>query len=353
VTSGAEERKMGIKGSSTTAVYFDNVPVPVDNVLGEIGRGHVIAFHILNMGRLTLASSAVGGAKHVLAVSLRYAKQRQAFGQAIAEFGAIRHKLAEMAIRIFAAESMVWRAVGLIGAEETVATIGEFAVECSIAKVWASEMLDFVVDEGVQIHGGYGYHQDYAVERAYRDSRINRIFEGTNEINRLLMSGLLLKRAARGQLALAEAAQKVMGEVLSGPASKSGDPEAELVRNGRKIALLAMGVAYQRYLLELEKQQEVLMGLADLTMEVFAMESCLLRVRKTGAGRDLCPVFLRDAMARMEVTARNVLAACSEGDTLRTHLALLRRFAKYEPVDAVAKRREIAGRLLAADRYVV
>ena len=347
VSSGAEERKMGIKGSSTTAVYFDNVPVPVENVLGEIGRGHVIAFHILNMGRLKLAASTVGGAKNVLALSLRYARERQAFGSPIAEFGAIRHKLAEMAIRAFVTESMVWRTVGLIGAEETVGNIGEFAVECSIAKVWATEMLDFVVDEGVQIHGGYGYHQDYAVERAYRDSRINRIFEGTNEINRLLISGMLLKRAARGQLALAQAAQKVMADVLSGPPAAD-----DLVGNARKIALLAMGVAYQRYGLELEKQQEVLMGLADLAMEVFAMESCALRSRKTGAGADLCPVFLRDAIARVEVTARNVLAACSAGDTLRTNLALLRRFAKHDPVDAVAARRAIAGRLLAAERYV-
>jgi alkylation response protein AidB-like acyl-CoA dehydrogenase len=347
VSSGAEEKKMGIKGSSTTAVYFDNVKVPAGNVLGEIGRGHIIAFNILNLGRLKLGPFAIGGAKNVLAVSARYARERKAFGSAIAQFGAIQHKLAEMAIRIYATESMVWRTVGLIAPEESLKTVEEYAVECSIVKVYASEMLDYVVDEGVQIHGGYGYHQDYAVERAYRDSRINRIFEGTNEINRLLIAGMLLKRAARGQLPLVAAAQKVMGEILSGPAApdESGE-EVRLVRNAKKIALLAMGLAYQRYLAELEKQQEVLMGIADMVMEVFAMESGLLRACKTGKSEDLCAVLLRDSMARVEISARTVLAACSEGDALRANMAVLRRFAKYDPVDAVALRRKIAERIL-------
>ncbi len=349
VTSGAEEKKMGIKGSSTTAVYFDNVRVPVENVLGEIGRGHIIAFNILNIGRLKLGPFALGGAKNVLAVSLKYAKERKAFGSPIAAFGAIQHKLAEMAIRIFATESMVWRTVGLIAPEESLKTIEEYAVECSIVKVYASEMLDYVVDEGVQIHGGYGYHQDYAVERAYCDSRINRIFEGTNEINRLLITGMLLKRAARGQLALVSAAQKVLAQALSPPAAEG---EAVLVSNAKNIALLAMGIAYQKFALELEKQQEVLMSIADIVMEVFAMESAQLRVAKNGVGRELCAVFLRDAMSRIEFAARNVLAASSEGDSLRTNLAMLRRFVKYDPVDAVAMRREIARRLLSAERYV-
>jgi alkylation response protein AidB-like acyl-CoA dehydrogenase len=352
VTSGAEEKKMGIKGSSTTAVYLDNVPVPVENVLGEVGRGHIIAFNILNIGRLKLGAFALGGAKQVLADSLRYAKERKAFGHAIADFGAIRHKLAEMAVRLYATESMVWRTVGLIAPEESLKTIEEYAVECSIVKVHASEMLDYVVDEGVQIHGGYGYHQDYAVERAYRDSRINRIFEGTNEINRLLIPGMLFKRASRGQLALVTAAQKVMGEILGAPpAGENADEEMRLVRNARKITLLAMGLAYQKYLMELDKQQEVLMGIADMVMEVFAMESALLRSRKTGTGADLCAVLLRDGMARVEVAGRTVLAACSDGDALRTNMAVLRRFAKYEPVDAIALRRRIADRLLAAGRY--
>ncbi|HTU42255.1 MAG TPA: acyl-CoA dehydrogenase family protein, partial [Candidatus Aquilonibacter sp.] len=239
VTSGAEEHKMGNKGSSTTAVYFDNVKVPVENVLGEIGRGHIIAFNILNIGRLKLGPAAVGAAKNVLAICLKYAKERKAFGSAIAEFGAIQHKLAEMAIRTFAVESMLWRVVGLIegqlaqaaqehgaNSQSELKAVEEYAVECSMIKVYASEMQDYVVDEGVQIHGGYGYHQDYAVERAYRDSRINRIFEGTNEINRLLITGMLLKRAARGQLGLIPAVQAVLNE--SGEqASKSANVDEE------------------------------------------------------------------------------------------------------------------------------
>lgn len=378
VQSGAEEKKMGIKGSSTTAIYFDNTPVPVGNVLGEIGRGHIIAFNILNFGRLKLGPFAVGGCKDVLAQSIKYAKERKAFGSAIGEFGMIRHKLAEMAIRTFAAESMVWRAVGLIeshlegmsweqpdAAQTMLKAVEEFATECSIVKVYASEALDYVADEGVQIFGGYGYHQDYAVERAYRDSRINRIFEGTNEINRLLTTGMLLKRAARGQLPLVEAAKGVLAEVLSGPGATGGGDmpgpfaeETRLLRNARKIALLLMGTAYQRFLAELEKQQEVLAGIADVIMDVFAMESALLRTRKlAAAGRgaqaaDMCAVLVRDSMARIETTGRTVLGACAQGDTLRTHMAVLRRFAKYEPVDAVALRRAIAGRLLEAGRYV-
>src|SRR6266478_3149184 len=230
VSSGAEEHKMGITGSSTTAVYLDNVPVPVENVLGEIGRGHVIAFNILNMGRLKLGPFAIGGSKEVLRASLKYAKERKAFGKSIAEFGMIQHKLAEMAIRIYAGETTSYRVVGLIendmegfswnnpnAAQVMLKSVEEYAAECSYIKIFASEMLDYVVDEGVQIHGGYGYHQDYAVERAYRDSRINRIFEGTNEINRLLATGMLLKRAARGQLGLVKAAQGVLAEVLNGP----------------------------------------------------------------------------------------------------------------------------------------
>jgi alkylation response protein AidB-like acyl-CoA dehydrogenase len=352
VTSGAEEKKMGIKGSSTTAIYFDNVRVPVENVLGEIGRGHIIAFNILNIGRLKLGPFACGGSKNVLAVSLKYAKERKAFGSPIAAFGAIQHKLAEMAIRTFAAESMVWRTVGLIAPEESLKTIEEFAVECSIVKVYASEVLDYVVDEGVQIHGGYGYHQDYAVERAYCDSRINRIFEGTNEINRLLIASMLLKRAARGQLALVQAAQKLMGEILGGPGADSGDDETRLVANAKKIGLLVMGLAFQKFAMDLEKRQEVLMGISDIVMEIFAMESVLLRTRKNGAGAGLCAVFLRDAIARVEFSARTLLAASSEGDSLRTNLAVLRRYAKYEPVNAIELRGKIAQRLLAAERYL-
>src|SRR5665213_514436 len=371
VSTGAEEQKMGIKGTSTTAVYFDNVPVPVENVLGEIGRGHIIAFNILNLGRLKLGAFAIGGAKNVLRVSLAYAKDRKAFGTTISHFGMIQHKLAEMAIRIYAAESTTYRVEGLIqshlegftwnepaAARRMMKAVEEFAAECSIVKVYASEVLDYVVDEGVQIHGGYGYHQDYAVERAYRDSRINRIFEVTNEINRLLTTGMLLKRAQQGRLNLVKAAKGLMEEILSGPSlADSVNEERRLVANAKKIALLLLAQSFEKFGAELEKQQEVLAGIADVLMEAFAMESSLLRLEKTGktegVAADICAVFLRDAMARIEGFARPVLAACSEGDGLRSNMAVLRRFAKYQPVDAIALRRRIAKALLDAGPYVV
>jgi alkylation response protein AidB-like acyl-CoA dehydrogenase len=372
VSSGAEEHKMGIQGSSTTAVYFDNVRVPVENVLGEVGRGHVIAFNILNLGRLKLGPGAVGAAKNVLAVSLKYAKERKAFGSAIAEFGAIQHKLAEMAISIYATESMVWRVVGVIenqlrassshnsdASRTELKAVEEYAAECSMIKVYASEMLDYVVDEGVQIHGGYGYHRDYLVERAYRDSRINRIFEGTNEINRLLIPQMLLKRAARGQLALLPAVQSVLSGKFSGTAgSGDGDEEMRLTHNAKQIALLAMGIASQEFGTELQKQQEVLMSISDIIMEALAMESSLLRSRKRtvsgkgGNAADMCAVFLREAMDRVEVSCRNVLGACLDGKALPRHMSVLRSLANYDPTDAVALRRNIASRLLESERYV-
>ena len=374
VSSGAEEHKMGITGSSTTAVYLDNVPVPVENVLGEIGRGHVIAFNILNIGRLKLGPAGVGAAKNILSISLKYAKQRKAFGSTISEFGAIQHKLAEMAIRIFVAESMAWRVVGLIenqmhgastettsasasGSQELKA-IEEFAAECSMIKVYVSEMLDYVVDEGVQIHGGYGYHQDYAVERAYRDSRINRLFEGTSEINRLVITGMPLKRAARGQLPLFEAARAVLQEVEP-PLTNTDDSEFSLVRSAKKIALLTLGVAHAKYGAQLEQQQEIIMNLSDIIMEVFAMESSLLRSRKlaaTGTGAnaaDACAVYLRDAIAKVEFASRTVLSASVEGDELRRYLSRLREYAGHDPVNAIALRRQIARRLLSNERYTV
>ncbi len=363
-SSGAEEKKMGIKGSSTTALYLDNVPVPVENVLGEIGRGHIIAFNILNIGRLKLGPFACGGAKEVLRLSLKYANERKAFGKSIGEFGMIQHKLAEMAIRIFATESATYRVVGLIEGElahqSELKAVEEFAAECSYIKIFASEMLDYVTDEGVQIHGGYGYHQDYAVERAYRDSRINRIFEGTNEINRLLATGMLLKRAQRGQLPLVEAVKKLQAEILAGPALAAvASEDARLVENAKKIALFTLGIAYQKFGAGLEEQQEVLASITDIAMNAFAMESVYLRthkiakLRKGEIAAEICPVFLREAMEIAEDAARNVLAACSEGDALRTNLAVLKRFAKFEPVNAIAARRRIAARLLTAGRYMV
>jgi alkylation response protein AidB-like acyl-CoA dehydrogenase len=373
VKSGAEEHKMGLKGSSTTALYFDNVPVPVDNVLGEIGRGHIIAFNVLNIGRLKLGAGAVGAAKATLAVSLAYAKERKAFGSAIAEFGAIRHKLAEMAIRIFATESMTWRVVGQIesrlegfswnrpeASKAMLRAVEEYAAECSMVKVYASEALGYVADEGVQIHGGYGYHQDYAVERAYRDARIHRIFEGTNEINRLVICGMLLKRAARGQLRLMPAIDRLRNHVASGEAARGQSLAAgdeSLVTNAKKVGLLALGLAQERFSGSLEKQQEVLMDIADILTETFAMESVLLRTQKlAGAGQEtvaaaISSVFLRDAMARIELAARNVLGACSEGARLRANMAAIRSLASYEPADQMGLRRQIAGRLLARERY--
>jgi alkylation response protein AidB-like acyl-CoA dehydrogenase len=355
VSPGAEEKKMGLKGSSTTAVYFDNVKVPAGNVLGEIGRGHIIAFNILNLGRLKLGLFAHGGASETLAVAIRYAKERKAFGKSIAEFGMIQAKLAEMAVRMYTNESMAYRVVG--GIEARLATEGvlkateEFAVECSFVKIFGSEMLDFVVDEAVQIHGGYGYHQDYSVERAYRDSRINRIFEGTNEINRLLATGMLLKRAQRGTLPLVAAVKKLQAEILGGP----GSGESDVVANSKKIGLFLLGAAYQRFGDKLEEQQEVMAGITDVLMNSYAMESASLRAKKNGRenAADMAAVFAADAMDAIDVSARTVLAACAEGDELRTSLAVLRRFTKRDATDTIALRRKIAARLMEAGRYVV
>ena len=371
VSSGAEEHKMGLSGTSTTAVFLDNVPVPVENVLGEIGRGHVIAFNILNIGRLKLGPGVCGAAKNVLTICLKYAKQRKAFGSTISEFGAIQHKLAEMAIRIFVSESMAWRVVGLIenqmsgaspesadGSNRELKAVEEFAAECAMVKVHAAEMLNYVADEGVQIHGGYGFHQDYAVERYYRDSRINRLFEGTSEINRLVITSMPLKRATRGQSPLLEAARAILQQAESQTA-EAADAELSLVRKAKKIALLTLGVAHQKHGAQLDQQQEVIMNISDIIVEVFAMESSLLRSRKlaaTGSGAnaaDACAVYLRDAMARVEFSSKTVLGACAHGDDLRRHLSRLRDYASHDPVNTIALRRQIAGRLLANERYTV
>jgi hypothetical protein len=360
VKPGAEEKKMGLKGSSTTAVYFDNVKVPVENVLGEIGRGHIIAFNILNIGRLKLGVFANGGAREVLRVSTRYAKLRKAFGKSIAEFGLIQEKLAEMAVRIYVNESMTYRVVGEIqrrlegfsweapdAAQRLLKAVEEYAAECSFVKVFASEMLDYVVDEGVQIHGGYGYHQDYLVEQAYRDSRINRIFEGTNEINRLLAAGMLLKRAQRGVLPLVDAVKKLQTEVLSGAAG------TDTIANAKKIGLFLLGVAYEKFRDKIEERQEVLARITDVLMNAYAIESAQLRACKSGYenASDMAAVFAEDAMTAIESRARTVLAACSEGDALRANLAVLRRFARRDPADLIDLRRKIAARLIGAERY--
>ena len=364
VSAGAEEKKMGIKGSSTTPLFLDNVKVPVENVLGEVGRGHIIAFNILNLGRLKLGPFAVGGMKNVLSLCLKYAKERVAFGKQIGQFGMIQAKLAEMAIQTYASETMSYRVTGMIQEKLTgwswaqadaaavkLKAVEEFAAECSFIKVFASEALDYVVDEGVQIHGGYGYHQDYLVERAYRDSRINRIFEGTNEINRMLATGMILKRAQRGQLPLVAAVKKLQGELLAGP-SLSGGP-TDLVKAAKKVALLCLGVAYQRFVAELDSQQEILAALCDITMQAFAMESVQLRSQKHNVAPKMTAVFLQDAMGKIESHARMVLAACAEGDDLRIQLSALRRLAKHDPINTIGLRQEIAQRLQTAQRYVL
>jgi hypothetical protein len=338
----------------------------VENVLGEIGRGHVIAFNILNIGRLKLGPAVMGAAKSILATSIKYAKQRKAFGLPIASFGAMQHKLAEMAIRIFATESMAWRVVGLIQAQLSAAEHGspdstkvelkaaeEYAAECSMVKVFAAEMLDYVADEGVQIHGGYGFHQDYAVERYYRDARINRLFEGTSEINRLVISGMPLKRAARGLLPLLEAAQR---ELVVPNHDNDADPEMRLVCHAKRIVLFTLGVAHQKHGADLEKHQEVVMSLSDLFMETFAMESTFLRCRNLAAAgnnvaNDISRVFLRDAISRMQLASQNVLSACS-GNDLGCHMSKLRSLAEYQPVNAIQLRRNVAERLLGSERYI-
>ena len=290
---GAEEKKLGIRGSSTAPLILNDCQVPVENVLGEIGKGHVIAFNILNVGRFKLGASCIGGARSSLASAISYAKERKAFSKTIADFGLVREKLAQMAVGIFAGESMVYRTVGMMDTalaltdkspEAIRKAIEEYAVECSIIKVWASEMLDFVVDETVQIYGGYGFVEDYPAERPYRDSSVNRIFEGTNEINRMIITGWLLKRAMSGQLPLLPAIKKTMDEVMAGPSFEELDgtlaAEKRIVSNAKKLSMLVAGAASQKYMQKLADQQEIMGAIADMVIEAFAMDSCVLRARK-------------------------------------------------------------------------
>jgi alkylation response protein AidB-like acyl-CoA dehydrogenase len=374
VSTGAEEHKMGIKGSSTRALILSNVRVPVENLLGEVGKGAKIAFNILNIGRFKLGASCVGGMKLIMHDAVRYANERHQFGKPISSFGAMKHKLAEMAIHTWVGEAMTYRIVGLIESAIGDATqpaaklqaIEEYAAECSIIKVALSEYCDSVADEMVQIYGGYGYSADYPAERAYRDSRINRIFEGTNEINRMLIPGILMKRAMSGKLALLPAAQKLMDEVLSPamPNLESNDnvlgAEMKLAQNAKKIALMTLGTAAQKYMQALAEQQEILMGVADIIIDAYAMESAVLRAQKLAAAQgeeaaarfvDMARVFCNDAVARVEANAKQTLAAMSEGNELRTLLAALRRFSKHTPTDTVAARRRISDVLIKANRY--
>jgi alkylation response protein AidB-like acyl-CoA dehydrogenase len=362
VSTGAEENKMGLRGSSTRPLILNNAKIPIDNVIGEIGKGHRVAFNILNFGRAKLASGAVGGAKTALNDAIQYAKQRIAFGKPIASFGAIKHKLAEMAVRIWVSEGMVYRTAGLMdrslesvdveNAQQVLKAIEEYAIECSILKVFCSETLDFVVDETVQVYGGYGYSAEYPAERYYRDSRVNRIFEGTNEINRLLIPGMLLKRAAAGKLPLNAAARAVVDEVMS--VSMPADGSA--VAQAKKTLLFAAGAAIQKFGDAIRDEQEVLMHISNIVMEVFAMDTAIHRLAKknsTDPHADVVQTFINDAMARIEFSARQTLAAVSEGDTLRTQLAAVRRLLRWTPINTVKARQRIAEFLIDSNRYAL
>jgi alkylation response protein AidB-like acyl-CoA dehydrogenase len=377
---GGEEHKMGIRGSSTCPLILNDCKVPLENVLGDIGKGHIIAFNILNVGRFKLGAMCVGGARVSLQHAIEYAKQRKAFNKVIADFGLIREKLANMAVGIYTGESMVYRTVGMMdvaldevdkssttAAQDIRKAIEEYAVECSIIKVWGSEMIDYVVDETVQVYGGYGFVEEYPAERAYRDARINRIFEGTNEINRLIITGFLLKRAMSGQLPLMPAIKKLMDEVLSGPSLGEDleGPMAEerkLVTNAKKLGLFAAGAATQKYMQAIQDQQEVMGAIADMVIETYAMESAVLRTQKlienNGESASALPiamthVYLSQAMEKIEAAARKVIAAVAEGDMLKTQMAILRRLAKHDPFNTVAARQKISERVLEAGKYVL
>jgi alkylation response protein AidB-like acyl-CoA dehydrogenase len=374
---GNEEHKMGIHGSSTTPVFLENCKVPKENLLHEVGRGHIVAFNVLNAGRFTLGASCLGGSKHVIMAASKYTKERKAFGKQIGEFGLMKEKLAEMAVQIFAVDSMIYRTAGIIEAAMAAASgsgdktqsamkvLEEYAIESSIAKVYGSEMLDFVVDEAVQIFGGYGFHEDYPVCRAYRDSRINRIFEGTNEINRMLIIQMLMKRAMGGQLPLIPAAMKLADEILAGPSFEETPEgvlaeEARVIANAKKMFLQAAGGAVQKFREKLADEQELIGALANMVMEIYAMESCLLRAQKAAAAKgeaassamiDATRVFIADATERVDHEAKRAIAAVHEGDMRITQLAVLKRFGKRPAVDTIALRRRIAAAVQAQDRY--
>ncbi|MBS1801745.1 MAG: acyl-CoA dehydrogenase family protein [Acidobacteria bacterium] len=379
LTVGAEEHKMGIRGSSTCPLVLQDCKVPAANLLGEVGKGHHIAFNVLNMGRLKLGVACIGGARLAIAHMIRYAKERKAFGKAIAEFGLVQRKIAESATRLYATESMTYRTVGMIDASlaelgdegnrsprEVQKRIEEYAVECSILKVYGSEMMTLVADELVGTMGGYGYVEEYPAERYYRDARINRIFEGTNEINRMIITGWLMKRAMAGELPLLKAIKALMDEVMQPPSFDSAEQsdetlsrEAGILASVKKIALFAAGVASQRYMAGLQDQQEIMADLADIITQAFALESALLRARKLNAsGRNTAEVaaamtglLADESMALAEQTARRVLAASAEGDELRTQLAILRRLARFVPEDTVKLSRAIAQHCLRAEKY--
>ncbi len=377
---GAEEHKMGIRGSSTCPIILNDCKVPVENLLGDVGKGHLIAFNILNIGRFKLGAMCVGGGRVSLENAIAYAKQRKAFNKVIADFGLVREKIANMASLLYVGESLVYRTVGMMdaalsevdksapdAAKQTLKAIEEYAVECSIIKVWGSEMIDYIVDETLQIYAGYGFVEEYPAERAYRDARINRIFEGTNEINRLIITGFLLKRAMTGQLPLMPAIKKLMDEVLSGPSMSEElegplPEEQKLVAQAKKLGLFAAGSATQKYMQAIQDQQEIMGAIADMTIETYAMESAVLRAQKIVASRGetaaalpvaMTRVYLSHAMEKVESAARKVIAAVADGDMLRTQLAILRRLAKYEPFNTIALQQEIALKMIERGKFTL
>ncbi|HUS18699.1 MAG TPA: acyl-CoA dehydrogenase family protein [Terriglobales bacterium] len=377
---GAEEKKLGIRGSSTAPLILNDCRIPKDNLLGEIGKGHIIAFNTLNIGRFKLGAGVVGGARTALGNAIAYAKDRKAWGKSISEFGMIKEKLANMAVGVYVGECMAYRTIGMIDAalsdidkkDPDASTkirkgIEEYAVECSILKVWGSEMIDYVVDEVVQIYGGYGFVEEYPAERAYRDARVNRIFEGTNEINRMIITGWLMKRAMKGELALMPAIKQLMDEVLAGP--QMGEPlegplaaERTTIMNAKKAGLMVSGVATQKYMMALQDQQEVMGAMADMITEVYAMESAVLRAHKLVAKNGEAPaenavnmarIYMATSIDKVESAAKKVLAACAEGDMLRTQMTILRRLFKNEPIDSITLRQKVADKVLESGKYVL
>ncbi len=379
VTIGAEEKKMGIKGSSTCAIILEDVKVPAENVLGEIGKGHHIAFNILNVGRFKLGASTTGGSKLALEASIPYTKERHQFGQPLCSFGLIRRKIADVAAAVFMAESMVYRTAGLLDTaiatldksapdydRQSIMQVEEFSIECSMIKVFASEVCALAAEECLQMLGGYGYCQEYPLERLYRDERINRIFEGTNEINRMLVPGMILKKAMKGELPFLQAAQAVAEDLTGLPSfEEPGEPEfleeeAKLVANMKKIVLATLGIAAQKFGMELKDQQEVLSDIADITIATYACESALLRTLKkaetdgeeaAGLMAAMFTLYVHDAMENVNTWARNVMSGTVEGDELRTILAGLRRLTKHDPVNRTQLHDEIAAKMIDADGY--
>ncbi len=375
LTVGPEEHKLGIRGSSTCPLILADCHVPKENLLGEAGKGHHIAFNILNVGRYKLGAAAIGGAKYSFRSGVRYARERIAFSKPITSFGLVQQMIADSAAGIFAGESLVYRVIGAIDAslaerDKTAANntaeiqkhIEEYAVECSILKVWCSEMLERVVDQMLQLHGGYGYVEEYPAERAYRDSRINRIFEGTNEINRLIITGWMMKRAMQGRLALLPAIQRVMDEIMAGPTPRE-EREGELadqhflLANAKKLSLFCAGAASQKFGSGLVDEQEIMGALADMIMEVLVLESAILRTEKMQGSSPLAVLMVKCYAARsfrvVETAGERVLGAVAEGDMLRTRMTILRRLTKHEPENTVALGREIATAMTAAGRYTL